>query len=304
MNTITSTTSAPAVIAAITAAAVVSEEGANASDILATTSINAIIAAEDYDAIQHIKPIIEGLLLAADEPLSVDYLFKLLSANGLATLEKNQLKTALTFLANEYREQKHAIELKEVASGYRFQVRNDLAPWINKLWEEKPPRYSRAFLETLAIIAYKQPITRAEIEQVRGVSVSSTTIKILFEHGWIKIVGYKEIPGKPALYTTTNKFLDYFNLKSLAELPLLDDSEESTPIAALLATKDSMDVGATVTANTAVSTSTAPSVSNAAASPTVPITIQITPQPAQPTQDVVAEAPIIIANNAPSSANE
>lgn len=173
------------------------------------------------DEVQNVKRIIEGLLMAADEPLNLDYLFKLLQTNGL-TVEKDQLREAISSLAQDCLEQERAIELKEVASGYRFQVRSDLAPWISKLWEEKPPRYSRAFLETLAIIVYKQPITRAEIEQIRGVSVSSTTIKILLEHGWVKIIGYKEVPGKPALYATTNKFLDYFNLRSLEELPLID----------------------------------------------------------------------------------
>lgn len=172
-----------------------------------------------------IKRILESLLMAASEPLSLDYLHKLFINNGI-DIEKSDVRNFLDELAQDY--QDRAIELKEIASGYRLQVRQELAPWVNKLWEEKPPRYSRAFLETLAIIVYKQPATRAEIEEVRGVSVSSNIIKTLLEHGWIKIVGYKEVPGRPALYATTAKFLDYFNLRSLEELPTLQDAVEIT----------------------------------------------------------------------------
>ena len=170
-----------------------------------------------------IKRILEALLMAASEPLSLDYLHKLVISNGI-DIEKRDVRRFLDELTQDYQER--AVELKEVASGYRLQVRQDMATWVNKLWEEKPPRYSRAFLETLAIIVYKQPATRAEIEEVRGVSVSSNIIKTLLEHGWIKVVGYKEVPGRPALYATTAKFLDYFNLRSLAELPSLQDAVE------------------------------------------------------------------------------
>ena len=172
-----------------------------------------------------IKRILEALLMAANEPLSLDYLHKLFTNNGI-DIEKNDVRRFLDELTQDYQNQDRAIELKEVASGYRLQVKQDLASWVNKLWEEKPPRYSRAFLETLAIIVYKQPATRAEIEEVRGVSVSSNIVKTLLEHGWIKIVGYKEVPGRPALYATTAKFLDYFNLRSLEELPTLQDAVE------------------------------------------------------------------------------
>ena len=179
-----------------------------------------------------IKRILEALLVATSEPLSLDYLYKLFNNNGI-DIDKDAVRGLLNELAQDYNNSSdRAVELKEVASGYRLQVRQDLASWVNKLWEEKPPRYSRAFLETLAIIVYKQPLTRAEIEEIRGVSVSSNIIKTLIEHGWIKIVGYKEVPGKPALYASTNKFLDYFNLCSLEELPTLQDIQEITDIAA------------------------------------------------------------------------
>jgi len=111
------------------------------------------------------------------------------------------------------------VELKRVASGYRYQTRSDVQPWVARLWQEKPPRYSRALLETLALIVYRQPITRGQIEEVRGVSVSSHIIKTLLEREWIRIIGHKEAPGRPALYGSTRQFLDHFNLKSLDELP-------------------------------------------------------------------------------------
>lgn len=190
-----------------------------------------------------LRRIVEGLLLASSEPLSLDYLYKLLhrqnvtyvrDVTGIANsanagnnvntvLDKSMLRVVIGELARGYQAEHRAFELKEVASGYRLQVCQDLASWVHKLWEEKPPRYSRAFLETLAIIAYKQPVTRAEIEDVRGVSVSSNTVKTLMEHGWVKIVGYKEVPGRPALYATTSLFLDYFNLRSLEDLPPIED---------------------------------------------------------------------------------
>lgn len=113
------------------------------------------------------------------------------------------------------------IELKQVASGYRLQVRADFSPWVSRLFEERPGRYSRAFLETLAIIAYRQPVTRGEIEDIRGVTVSSSIVRALQDRGWIQVVGHKEVPGRPALLGTTKQFLDYFNLKSLDELPPL-----------------------------------------------------------------------------------
>ncbi len=122
----------------------------------------------------------------------------------------------------------YSFELKEVASGYRFQVKSDLAPWLQRWTQERPPRYSRALLETIALIAYRQPITRAEIEDVRGVNVSSNILRTLLEREWVKIVGHRDLPGRPALYATTKQFLDYFNLKSLSELPTLAELETDT----------------------------------------------------------------------------
>lgn len=164
-----------------------------------------------------IKRIFEGALMAADEPLSVSRLARLIDKELCP--ETKILRQILSDLAEEYSDR--AVELKEVASGYRFQIRVDLAPSISKLWEERPPRYSRALLETLALIAYKQPITRAEIEDVRGVAVSTNIIRTLLEREWVRVVGHKDVPGKPALYATSKQFLDYFNLKTLRELPEL-----------------------------------------------------------------------------------
>ena len=165
-----------------------------------------------------LKRIVEGALLAADQPLSVDQLERLF-VEGEERPSRDELREALKALESDCEERGY--ELKQVASGYRFQVRQDYSDWVGRLWEEKPPRYSRATLETLALIAYRQPITRAEIEEIRGVSVSSNIVKSLTERDWIRVVGHKEVPGKPAMYGTTRGFLDYFNLKSLDELPTL-----------------------------------------------------------------------------------
>jgi segregation and condensation protein B len=128
---------------------------------------------------------------------------------------------ALEMLADD--SQGRGVELKEVGSGFRYQVRQDVHPWVSRMWSEKPSRYSRALLETLALIAYRQPITRPEIEQIRGVVVSSNIVKTLEEREWVRVVGHRDVPGKPALYGTTRGFLDYFNLKSLDELPPLSE---------------------------------------------------------------------------------
>ena len=124
--------------------------------------------------------------------------------------------------------------LKEVASGWRFQIREDLSDWVSRLWEEKPARYSRALLETLALIAYRQPVTRGEIEEVRGVSVSSNIIRTLLEREWVRVVGHRDVPGRPAMYATTKTFLDYFNLKTLDELPALSEIRDLDKINAEL----------------------------------------------------------------------
>ena len=174
--------------------------------------------------------ILEAALLAAGEAVSLDRLGKLFDETQQP--DKNTLRNALAKLAENY--QGRGIELAEVAGGYRIQVRADWSPWITRLWEEKPGHYSRALLETLALIAYRQPITRGEIAEVRGVTVSTGLIRTLQERGWIKIIGHREVPGRPALYATTSEFLSYFNLKNLSELPPLLEPRDLDAIAATL----------------------------------------------------------------------
>jgi len=135
--------------------------------------------------------------------------------------EKDEILAALQDIQTDC--ESRGFELKEVASGWRFQVKAEMAPWVNRLWEEKPQKYSRALLETLSLIAYRQPITRGDIEEVRGVAVSSTIIKTLQERQWVKVIGHREVPGRPAIYATTKEFLKYFNLKSLDLLPTLSE---------------------------------------------------------------------------------
>jgi segregation and condensation protein B len=166
---------------------------------------------------ERIKHIIEAALMAAGQPLSVDRLLSLFLDEQQPTRE--EIRQALTTLQAECAQR--GVELVEISSGFRFQSKQEYAPWIARLWEEKPPRYSRAMLETLALIAYRQPITRGEIEDVRGVTVTTNIIKTLEEREWIKVVGHRDVPGKPAMYATTRQFLDYFNLKSLNDLPTL-----------------------------------------------------------------------------------
>ena len=166
---------------------------------------------------QKLKLIVEAALLAAGKPLSLDDLLALFDVTDLP--ERKAVRQALTELAEDY--EGRGIEVREVGSGFRIQVRADYSPWISRLWAERPPRYSRALMETLALIAYRQPITRGEIEEVRGVSVSTNIIKTMLEREWVRVVGQRDVPGKPSLYATTKEFLDYFGLKSLAELPSL-----------------------------------------------------------------------------------
>jgi segregation and condensation protein B len=161
--------------------------------------------------------VLENLLFVAGQPLPLTKIASLLS--DFPGFTEEALEFELNGLKQKYAHV--AIELKLLAGGYIMQTRAEYAPWIEKLWAEKPRKYSQAFLEVLAIIAYDQPVTRADIEQKRGVAISPATIKTLLEREWIKIVGYKDTPGKPALYATTSNFLDYFNLSSLDELPLL-----------------------------------------------------------------------------------
>jgi segregation and condensation protein B len=170
------------------------------------------------DTLISLKTILEAALFAAAEPTSLDRLQSLFS-DETEKPSKAEIQTAIEALVVDY--QHRPISLKETASGYCFQVKSEFSTWVNKLWQEKTPRQSRALLETLAIIAYRQPITRAEIEEIRGVSVSTQIIKTLLEQEWIRVIGQREVPGRPSLYATTAFFLDYFNLKNLSELPSL-----------------------------------------------------------------------------------
>ncbi|MGB5407339.1 MAG: SMC-Scp complex subunit ScpB [Thiogranum sp.] len=164
-----------------------------------------------------IKHIIEAVLLASGKPLTLEQLLGVFGDGEKP--ERDQLRQAIVALQEDYAER--GIELVEVASGYRMQVKQDMEPWVSRLTEEKPARYSRALLETLALVAYRQPITRGEIEDIRGVSVSSSIVKTLQEREWVRIVGHRDVPGRPAMYGTTRQFLDYFNLKGLDDLPTL-----------------------------------------------------------------------------------
>jgi len=177
-----------------------------------------------------ITKVVEAALMAAGQPVSLDKLHSLF--NEQEAVEKDHIVQALTQLNEDLNTR--GVELKEVSSGYRIQAKQDYAPWLAKLWEEKPPRYSRAVLETMVLIAYRQPITRSEIEDVRGVSVSSHIIKSLLERDWVRVVGHRDVPGRPALYATTKGFLDYFNLKSLDELPTLSEIKDLDSINAQL----------------------------------------------------------------------
>lgn len=181
---------------------------------------------------QKLKNIIQSALLAYGQPLSLDKLHSLFVTEVQDTEEGEQQavaaeveKKAIEEVLQELQQdcEGSGCELKKVATGWRFQVRVEMAPWVNKLWEEKPQRYSRALMETIAIIAYRQPITRGDIEEIRGVAVSSNIIKTLSEREWVKVIGHRDVPGRPALYATTRQFLDYFNLQSLDELPTLQE---------------------------------------------------------------------------------
>ncbi|MEJ2143235.1 MAG: SMC-Scp complex subunit ScpB [Gammaproteobacteria bacterium] len=177
-----------------------------------------------------LKRIIEAVLFSSDEPLDIKRLMELFPEDGHPG--RDAIKAALDSIQSDCEDK--SIELKEVKSGFRFQVRQKYADWVTKLWEEKPARYSRAAMETIALIAYRQPITRAEIEEVRGVSVSTQIIRTLMERDWVKVVGHRDVPGKPALYATTKAFLDYFNLKSLEDLPTLAEIKDIDSINAEL----------------------------------------------------------------------
>lgn len=166
-----------------------------------------------------IKHFIEAALLAAGRPLNIDQLKGLF--DGRMAPEKSEIRKAIATLNEEYEDR--GIVISEVASGFRMQVKSAMAERLQKLWEERPPRYSRALFETLALMAYRQPITRGEIEEIRGVSVSSNIIRQLLERDWVRVVGHRDVPGRPAMFGTTKAFLDYFGLKKLDDLPPLAD---------------------------------------------------------------------------------
>ena len=170
----------------------------------------------------NLKHTIEALLLSSDEPLSTERLFKIISNKHQIT--KTDVLDAINALENDYSEKE--IEVSKVASGYRIQAKKSINDYLNIIFAERTPKYSRALMETLSIIAYKQPVTRGDIEAIRGVSVSSSIMRTLTDRNWIKIIGYKDVPGKPAMFSTTPDFLSYFGLEKLEELPDLPDIKE------------------------------------------------------------------------------
>jgi segregation and condensation protein B len=182
------------------------------TDVAEVTALNAL-----HLVTPDVKLIVEGALMAAGSPLSLDQILALYPEERRPT--RDEIREAVAALGDDYAGR--GIELVEVAGGWRIQVRRLVAPWVARLWEEKPARYSRALLETLALIAYRQPITRGEIEDIRGVAVSTQIVKTLTEREWVRVVGHRDVPGRPALYATTRRFLDYFGLKSLNDLPPL-----------------------------------------------------------------------------------
>ncbi len=169
-----------------------------------------------------LKIVIEAALLAVGRPLSVDKLQALFSHKDAPT--RQDIRAAIMDLQADFVER--GIELVEVASGFRIQIRSSMTHQLEKLWEERPPRYSRALLETLSIIVYRQPVTRGEIEDIRGVAVSTNITRTLLERNWIRVVGHRDVPGKPAMFGTTKEFLDYFGLKKLDDLPPLSELKD------------------------------------------------------------------------------
>jgi segregation and condensation protein B len=202
---------------------------ASAEDVAAAEA-SAMVeeVAHDRLDVDTVTAILEAALQAADSALTPDQCLKLFRRGELPIANnetrRELVKRLLEAMVDSY--EGRGVELKRVASGYRLQVRQEYSRWVSRLWEEKPPRYSRALLETMSLIAYRQPVTRGDIEQVRGVAVSQNIMRTLTERGWIREVGHREVPGRPALYGTTKAFLDYFNLKSLAELPPLEEIRE------------------------------------------------------------------------------
>jgi segregation and condensation protein B len=201
-----------------------------------------------------LKQIVEAALLAAGGPLTPDQILGLFPEGERP--DRGAVLDAVASLERDYASR--GIELAEVAGGWRVQVRREVAPWVGRLWEEKPARYSRALLETLALIAYRQPITRGEIEEIRGVVVSTNMVRTLIEREWIRIVGHRDVPGRPALYATTRKFLDYFGLRSLNDLPPLAEIRDPEFLGADLMDAPTEIDGIGVTANLPFALSGAP----------------------------------------------
>jgi len=238
---------------------------------------------------KQLQRIIEAALLAAGQPLSLKKIANLFDVNEQFAETKNtrsntspkndngsdithaeksdeaeyddantplvtndEIRAALEVIAENC--EGRGFELKELGSGWRFQVRQEMAPWINRLWDEKPQKYSRALLETLALIAYRQPITRGDIEQIRGVAVSSHIIRTLVEREWVKVVGHRDVPGRPSLYASTRQFLDYFNLKSLDELPTLGELRDLEELGAALEPELALEIGENVSSKDAAVT--------------------------------------------------
>jgi segregation and condensation protein B len=182
-----------------------------------------------------LKNIVEAALLAAGRPLSVDQLRALFGEDHAPA--RQEIREALQRLEADYANR--GIAMTEVASGFRIEVRSSMGSWLAKLWEERPPRYSRALMETLAIIAYRQPVTRGDVEEIRGVAVTTNIIRTLLERSWIRVVGYRDVPGKPAMYGTTKEFLDYFSLKRLEDLPPLAEIRDMDRLTVQLELADS-----------------------------------------------------------------
>ena len=184
-----------------------------------TVSASISTVTEQLEINVNIQRIVEAILFVAKRPMTAKQVLQTFPELEQPALQ--EIESAIAAIIEDYKTR--PIELKQVASGYRFQIKQDLSYWVSRLFEEKPPKYSRALLETLSIIAYRQPVTRADIEDIRGVSVSSGIIQTLLEREWVRVVAHKEAPGRPGLYGTTKQFLDYFNITALNQLPTLEE---------------------------------------------------------------------------------
>ena len=218
------------------------DEQKNILDSLKKMAVSEGAIASERLSPEKLKNIVESIIFASKKAISLEKIVALFPAEELD--DKNLLGDAIEILQQDY--QSRGVELIEVSSGFRFQVAQNIAPLVARLWDEKPQKYSRALLETLALIAYRQPITRGEIEEIRGVSVSSQIMRTLVEREWVRIIGHRDVPGKPAMYATTRQFLDYFNLKKLDELPTLDEIRDLNVI------NEELDFGDTNTSDETV----------------------------------------------------